>query len=127
MTITHRQGRKGRAAAVLLTLLLGLGLAATPAVAIPAATQRATATTGTVRAVTAFPGAVSTIRLRHTTSTHHASAVHLRRTKTKKKSFLKKLGIFLLVLVILVILFVVLAIWLLIHLIRRAFRGRRER
>ncbi|KOV60505.1 hypothetical protein [Streptomyces sp. MMG1121] len=126
MTHTHRQGRKGRAVAVLVTLLLGLGLAATPAAAAPTAARQNTTTIGTVRTAPTLQGAVSTIRLRHTTSTHHASAVRLHRTTTKKKSFLKKLGIFLLVLVVLVILFIVLAVWLVIRLIRRAFRGRRE-
>ncbi|MEU6506595.1 hypothetical protein [Streptomyces sp. NPDC046942] len=136
MTITRRPGCNGRAATVLLTLLLGLGLAVTPAAAASSTaaaaarhapvTRTAAATTGTVRAVTAVPGAVAGTRFRQATSAHRASAVHLRKTRTKKKSFLKKLGIFLLVVVILVILFIALVVWLIIHLVRRVFRGRRQ-
>ncbi|MFF3909661.1 hypothetical protein ACFYZJ_27630 [Streptomyces sp. NPDC001848] len=128
MAIAYRRPMKGRVAALLLALLLGLGLTATPTAAATGPQQRATAAVATVRTGYASPNTASNLSLRYHTSRHHPSSARLRTSKTKKKSgFFKKLGIFLLVIVILVILVIVLLIWFLVRLLRRAFaRGRRR-
>jgi len=134
VNVTHQHHRRGRAAVVLLALLLGLGSAVTPASAqgggsaVHSHRQSVAETAGSsVRSVTAPSGRVSTARFRHRTSVHHTTTRWGARSKTKKKSgFFKKLGLFLLVVVIVVILFVILAVWLLVRLVRRAFGRRRN-
>ena len=134
MNITHQYHRRGRAAALLLALLLGLGPAVTQASAqgggpaVRGHRQPVAAAAGaSARSLAARSGTASTARFRHRASVHHATARWGARSKTKKKSgFFKKLGIFLLVVVIVVILLVILAVWLLVRLARRAFGRRRN-
>jgi Flp pilus assembly protein TadB len=128
MATTYRHPMKGRAAALLLTLLLGLGLTVQPASAATDAQQRATAAVTTERTGYASPDTASDLSLRRHASRHHASSARFRTSKTRKKSgFFKKLGIFLLVVFILVILLVALLVWFLVRLVRRTLaRGGRR-
>ncbi|RLU83079.1 hypothetical protein CTZ27_29295 [Streptomyces griseocarneus] len=77
-------------------------------------------------AVSALASTRRTKPLHHRATTGHVSThwSTAAKPKKKKKGFFAKLGIFLLVLVILAILFGIGLIWLVVHMVRRAF-GRR--
>ena len=124
-TPASRTGRGPlRRAAVLLALLLGTALVAGPVTAEAAPRTAVVASTAQQAAVAgdlAQPVQAAAHNGRHTVagkSSVLASKVK-KSSKKKKKSFLKKLGIFLLVLVILFIAFVVFVIWFIVSRIRR--------
>ncbi|MFI6683823.1 hypothetical protein [Streptomyces sp. NPDC050485] len=108
-----------RRAAVLLALLLGTALVAGPvtAEAAPRTTVAAAAhQAGAVRDA-ARPLQAAGHTDRHTVA--EKSSVTASKKVKKKSSFLKKLGIFLLVLVLLFIAFVVFVIWFIVSRLRR--------
>ncbi|MBC2874349.1 MULTISPECIES: hypothetical protein [Streptomyces] len=126
------RGRLARRMSAVVALALGTALLATPASA--AGTRPEARTVQQVRTVTAAGPAVAAeagtrSEAGPVTRDRRADAgdqVLAKEKKKKKKGFFKKLGIALLIILIVVIILVIVAIWLIVHFVRKAFRRRRS-
>ncbi|MFI0737623.1 hypothetical protein ACH4PU_05810 [Streptomyces sp. NPDC021100] len=126
------RGRLARRLSAVVALALGTALLATPAMAAGGRPEARTAQQ--VRTVAAAaPAAAADAGTRSEAAPvardRRADAgdqVLAKEKKKKKKGFFAKLGIALLIILIVVIILVIVAIWLIVHFVRKAFRRRRS-
>ncbi|MBZ4324023.1 hypothetical protein [Streptomyces huiliensis] len=130
------RGRLARRVSAVVALALGTALLATPASAAGTRPEARTArhvqevTAAAPASVAAEAGTAADARseagpVARAQRADAGDQVLAKEKKKKKKGFFKKLTIALVVILIVVIILVIVAIWLIVHFVRKAFRRRR--